>query len=152
MFATILAMKGYKVLVIDNDGQANASDFTGAELIPQPNVVRIENLYHEINVKTPDIKSKIDVALLIKAIQNTELGYDYIESSKLLRLWRTVIFNFRFSIFNSNAKTFRCRPYFRAGDGCYVSPGALSSQLPTLCDLRGALPRGARCRGGASHR
>lgn len=84
MFGTILAAKGYKVLMIDNDGQSNLSDFIGAPLIPQPGVVRMEDLYWDINKNTPELEDKINVKLLVSAIQESEAGYGYIESSKRL--------------------------------------------------------------------
>ena len=84
MFASILAAKGYKVLLIDNDGQANASDFTGAPLIPQTGIVRTEDLYWDINTNSPSMEDKINSRLLVSAIQESEIGYGYIESSNKL--------------------------------------------------------------------
>lgn len=84
MFASILAAKGYKVLLIDNDGQANASDFSGAELIPQAGITRTENLYYDINKNTPGMEDKINAQLLVTAIQESEVGYGYIESTRAL--------------------------------------------------------------------
>lgn len=84
MFATILAQKGYKVLLIDNDGQGNSSYFNGAPIIPQPGVIRLEDLYKEINLKTPKVDERINLSLLKSAIQESEAGYAYIEASKLL--------------------------------------------------------------------
>lgn len=84
MYATILAQKGYKVLLLDNDGQANASDFTGAPIIPQQGTIRIEDLYKDININTPKAEERINITLLKEAIQESEIGYAYIESSKIL--------------------------------------------------------------------
>ena len=122
MFGTILAAKGYKVLLIDNDGQGNLSDFNGAPLIPQPGVVRTENLYWDINTNSPKMEDKINIPLLIAAIQESEIGYGYIESSKLLdkvipqianenlkftmwRIMQTIKSSFDFCIIDSPCKT-----------------------------------------------
>lgn len=84
MFAAILEMKGYRVLLIDNDGQSNASFFTGAPLLPRTAQIRTENLYEKINKDTPNMNQMLDKALIREAIQMSEIGYDYIESSKKL--------------------------------------------------------------------
>lgn len=84
MFSSILAQKGYKVLLIDNDGQGNASYFNGAPIIPQPGIVRLEDLYKEINTVTPKVEERINLSLLKNAIQESEVGYAYIEASKLM--------------------------------------------------------------------
>lgn len=84
MIATILTAKGFKVLMIDNDGQGNTSGYCGASPIYTEGIVRTEDLYHQINVKTPNPNERIDIQLLASAIQVNPLGFGFIESSKRL--------------------------------------------------------------------
>ncbi len=82
-FALLLASKGFKTLLIDNDPQRNSTGFSGATII-DGETLTLEDLYIDVNDNYPEINTPVGKEYIMAAIQPTENIYDIIPCTNML--------------------------------------------------------------------